>query len=735
MDRNDLIRLLEDMSLEEKIGQLVQIPGSFFEDDFIITGPANYINYTGEDLALAGSVLSILGAGKLRAIQKRFMDNHPHHIPLIFMADIINGYRTVFPIPLGQGAMFNPQLSRECAAIAAEESAASGVQLVFSPMADLVRDARWGRVMESTGEDPYLNSVYTKALVEGYQGEGSDNLRAKGRVSACVKHFAAYGAATAGRDYNTVELSDRTFRDEYLPSYKAAVDAGCDSLMTSFNVLNRIPSSGNNYVLRTILREEWGYDGVVISDWAAINELVTHRIAGDEKEAAYLAINAGVDIDMCTRCYCGHLKELVEEGRVDERLIDESVLRVLTLKNKLGLFENPYRDMDEEKEKTFILCDDNRAASRRAAAESFVLLKNDGILPVCNGEKVAFIGPFTDTRELNGSWSIFAGSEDNMTIEEVLRAENLDYVTAKGCRFGADYPLMGMGGADQFDELSPEAEEELLTQAEEAARGADKVILTLGESNHMTGEASSRGFIEIPRIQQRLLRRVAAVNDNIAVVLFTGRPLDIREISDTVKSVLVVWQPGTEGAGAIVDVVTGKISPSGKLPMSFPYCVGQVPVYYNELSTGRPYSAGNDNKFLSKYIDIPNAPAYPFGFGMSYSAFDISEVRLDKSVLSKGDTIKAEVTVKNTGSVKAAEVVQMYIRDEYASVARPVRELKGFTKIELEPGEERAAVFDINEDMLRFTGADDVYRAEEGMFTVYIGNDSTTENEAKFELV
>ena len=737
MDKNSLIKLLDDMSLEEKIGQLVQIPGSYFEEDFVVTGPANLINYSEKDLMLAGSVLSIMGAAKLRRIQDRFMENHPHHIPLIFMADIINGYRTVFPIPLGQGAMFNPELAKSGADIAARESAAAGIQVVFSPMVDLVRDARWGRVMESTGEDPYLNSVYAKALVEGYQGEAmveGANFRKTGRVGACVKHFAAYGAPTAGRDYNTVELSDRTFRDEYLPAYKAAVDAGCETLMTSFNVLNRIPTSGNNYVLRSILRGEWGYEGVVISDWAAINELVFHRIAENEKEAAYMAINAGVDIDMCTRCYCDHLKELVDEGRVSRELIDESVLRVLTLKNRLGLFENPYKDMDEETEKSYILCDDNRKAARRAAAESFVLLKNDGMLPVTTDEKVAVIGPFTDRKELNGSWSIFADSEDNLTISDVVRAYPL-YTIAKGCRFGADYPLIGMGGVKQYEEPDGAADEKLLNEAKAVAAAADKVILTLGESNLMTGEASSRGFIEIPQMQKRLLQQVAAVNDNIAVVLFCGRPLDIREIASIARSILVVWQPGTEGANAIMDTLTGKISPSGKLPMSFPYCVGQVPVYYNELSTGRENNGDSDNKFLSKYIDIPNEPLYPFGFGLTYSEFDLSPVRLDKTVLTADGVITAEVTVRNTGASAAAEVVQLYIRDEFASVARPVRELKSFCKVWMEPGEERTVSFEIKEDMLKFTGSDNVYKSERGKFTVYIGNSSTTENGAEFELI
>ena len=741
MEEIKVKELLGSMSLDEKVGQLVQLPGSYFEDDFIITGPANFINFTEKDLLLAGSVLSIIGAGKLRKIQKKFVEKHPHNIPLIFMADIINGYRTIFPIPLAQGAMFDPEISKKGAQIAAMESAAAGIGLVFSPMVDLVRDPRWGRVMESTGEDPYLNSVYAKAIVEGYQGEARENghpdLKKKGAVAACVKHFAAYGAAIAGRDYNTVELSERTLRDEYLPSYKAAVDAGSASLMTSFNTLNRIPSSGNKHIMREILRDEWGYDGVVISDWAAINELVFHRIAKDAKEAAYLAINAGVDIDMCTTCYSGHLKELIEEGRVSEELVDESVLRVLDLKNRLGLFEDPYKGMDEEAEKTFILCSKNREEARKAASESFVLLKNEDLLPLKKDENAVFIGPFTESNAITGAWSIFADYNDTVSIADGLKNAGYDFKTAKGCRRSADYPVLGMGRSHHYEEPDEEKDKKLLEEAVELAKNADKVVLTLGEINIMSGEATSRGFLDLPSMQVKLLEEVAAVNKNIAVILFTGRPLDIRRIEGLAKSVLVVWQPGTEGGNAICDVITGKVSPSGKLPMSFPYSVGQVPVYYNELSTGRHYEPGDDNKFLSKYIDMPNAPLYPFGFGLTYSDFKISEIKLDKNELRQGagECIKAEVTLKNTGAVEASEVVQLYIRDEYASVTRPVRELKGFKKIKLAPGAEERVTFEIEEEMLKFTGADDVYGSEKGEFTVFIGNSSTTENKASFNLV
>ncbi len=740
MKETQLRDLLADMTLKEKVGQLVQIPGSFYEKDFVVTGPANWINYSKEELALAGSVLSVIGADKLRDIQKRFMEKHPHHIPLMFMADIINGYRTIFPIPLAQGASFDPALSEEAAHIAAEESACAGLHLVFSPMVDVARDARWGRVMESTGEDPCVNSIFAKALVEGYQGrkgpDGHPDLTEKGRLSACVKHYAAYGAPTAGRDYNTVELSERTLLDEYLPPYRAAVDAGCEMVMTSFNTLNRIPSSGNPHLLRDILRRDWGFEGVVISDWGAIAELINHGIAGDEREAALLAIRAGVDIDMCTRCYAANLQALVEEGSVPEALVDEAALRVLRLKNRLGLFEHPFKDADEAAEKTFILCDRNRQLSRRAAADSFVLLKNEGLLPLRDMEKTAFIGPFLDCRQISGAWSIFDDGRNTVTIEEGLRNVGIRAQTAKGCVWGADHPLQGMGKQLPAAEPDEGRDEALLREARELAGRAEAAVLTLGEPNLMSGEASSRGMLELPLVQQRLLREVAAVNPNLVVVLFTGRPLDLREISALAKAILVVWQPGSEGGNAICDVLSGRICPSGKLPMSFPYCVGQVPVHYSALSTGRPFHPADTNKFLSRYIDIPNEPLYPFGFGLSYTEFTCSGVLLDRDVLRMGtkDSLQASVTLRNTGDREASEVVQLYLWDEKASVARPLRELKDFRKVCLGPGEETVVTFEITEEMLAFWGSEDLFRAETGFFTVYIGNSSQTDNSARFRL-
>lgn len=738
MEREKLQELLADMSLKEKVGQLVQVSGFYFEEEGVLTGPENTVGFTQGEIDLAGTVLGSIGAKRLRAIQKNFMERHPHHIPLIFMLDIINGYRTIFPIPLAQSCSFDPALTQRCAAVAAREAAAAGLHVTFSPMVDVARDTRWGRVMESGGEDTFLNRCFARAWVEGYQGkrewDGRVDLTVKGRIGSCVKHFAAYGAPAAGREYNTVELSERTLRDEYLPPYREAVDAGASLVMASFNTLNRIPSAGNKRLMRGILREDMGFKGVTISDWAAFDELMYHRIAGDRKEAACLALNAGMDIDMMTSCYSKNLEQLVRDGSVDEKLLDEAVMRVLELKNALGLFENPYKDADELEEKEILLCAEHRKAARHAAAESFVLLKNDGILPLKReGQRVAFIGPHVENKSIFGVWSMFAKEEDTVSIADALSQRGLRAATAKGCAMFDNG--RGLEGEEDLDiDQTDEKAQRLLKEAVEAARDADAVVLALGEHRLLSGEAASRAQITIPECQRRLFWAVQAANPNVAVVLFSGRPLDIRELSEKAKAVLAVWQPGTEGGNAILDVLYGDTNPAGKLSMSFPWCVGQVPVCYSELSTGRPYTPGRIYKFQSQYLDIPNRPLYPFGFGLSYADFSISEAAVSDSVMTRKKPVTVSVTVKNTGKVKGAEVVQLYIRDCAASVARPVRELKGFEKIWLEPGEEREVRFLVTEEMLRFTGADMRYASENGMFCAYVGNSSETQNEVRFEL-
>lgn len=742
MERQKLLELLRDMSLKEKIGQLLQVGGSYLEDEGVVTGPKNRAGFTLEEIRLAGTVLGSVGAAKLRSIQKEYMETQPHHIPLVFMTDIINGYRTVFPIPLAQGCSFDPDLAKRGAEIAAKESAAAGLHLTFSPMADLARDARWGRALESTGEDPWLNRQFARAMVEGYQGEkgqnGQADLTKKGKIAACVKHFAGYGAPLGGRDYNTVELSERTLRDDYLPAYREAVEAGAATVMTSFNTLDRVPSSGNKRLMREILRDEMGFDGVVISDWGAIEEMVSHGIAGDRKEAARLAIEAGVDIDMSTVCYCRNLESLVKEGVIREALIDEAVLRVLELKNRLGLFENPYKDADEREEKELILCEAHRREARSAAADTFVLLKNEGMLPLKKeGEKVAFIGPQVENRQIFGAWSLFGRAEDTVSIADAVRQRGVDAVLAKGSALLDDN--RGLEAFDEWLDWDRDAEgaRAALDEAVAAAKGADRVVLALGEHRMQSGEAASRAQIELPDCQLELFRAVHAANPNVIVVLFSGRPLDIREISRKAKAVLAVWQPGTEGGNAILDVLYGDVNPSAKLAMSFPWCVGQVPIFYAGMRTGRPYEEGDADKYLSRYLDIPNKPLYPFGYGLSYTTFEISPLQLGGSILQRGrgGCLEARVKVKNTGSAAGREVVQMYIQDHAASVTRPVRELKGVQKIALAPGEEKEAVFLITEEMLAFTNIDMEFASEAGEFSVYVGSSSETQNEARFSLV
>lgn len=733
MNKQQLEELLDNMSLQEKIDQMMQLVGAFYLEDreSVLTGPAREMNITEEDIQMCGSILGTYGAENLINIQKEYMKTQPHHIPMLFMMDVIHGMKTIFPMPLAQGATFEPELSKRCASAAAKEAAVSGLHVVFSPMVDLVRDARWGRVMESTGEDPYLNGRFAAAQVRGFQG---DDMSEPYKVCACIKHFAAYGGAQSGRDYNTVELSEHTLREFYLPSYKKGIDAGAGMVMTSFNTVNGVPASTNRWLMRDILRDEMGFDGVLISDFSAILETIAHGYCADEKKAAKKALEAGVDIDMMTSVYSSELRKFVDEGEVEEALIDESVMRILELKNRLGLFENPYKDADPEKEKTLILCEEHRKLAREAAGKSFVLLKNEGILPVDTSQKIAFIGPYTNNNEIISSWAVTGEKKDCVTLEEAAREvfdpSRTTYLAGTSV-VDNDCELVGFLDFEHVS-ISEEKQKEMMEEAIDAARKADIVIMPLGEHYLQSGEATSRAMIDLPEVQMELFREISKVNDNIVVVLFSGRPLDLREISRTAKAILEVWFPGTEGGHAIIDALTGRINPSGKLPMSFPYCVGQVPVYYNEYSTGRPNLSGLKERFRSKYIDIPNAPLYPFGYGLSYTEFEISSVIMSNTVVKPGSSLTASVTVKNVGLVKGTQVVQLYLQDISASVVRPVKELKGFVKVELAPGEEEEVSFVINEPMLRFLRADGIVGSETGEFRIWIGDSSKTENCAQF---
>ena len=728
-----LQELLDDMSLAEKIGQMNQMIGSFYTGEFVATGPMADKGFTEENIGLAGSVIGVSGADAAKRIQKGYMEKHPHQIPLLFMLDVINGYRTVFPIPLGQGAAFEPELSMRCARMAAQEAAVSGVHVTFSPMADLVRDARWGRVMESTGEDPYLNSLYAVAMVRGYQGE---DLRKAGSVAACVKHFAGYGAPDAGRDYNTVELSEHTLRQFYLPAYEAGIQTGAALVMTAFNTIDGIPATGNRRLMRQILREEMGFDGVLISDWAAIEEMLCHGYCADRTQAAQRAVTAGVDVDMMSGVYAEQLMALVQDGKVPEALIDEAVMRILTLKNALGLFEAPFKDADEEKEKQIILCEEHRALAREAARKSFVLLKNEGVLPLSDKKKTAYIGPYVNSRNLMGAWSITGETKDVATLREAVLEQraDTDAVFCCGCPM-TDSGRKLEGFLECTDEMvSAEEQQRMMDEAVEAAKACGQVVLLLGEDRRQSGEAASSAGIQIPGIQQELLDRVCSVCDQVAVVLFSGRPLDIRQIAEKAQAVLLAWMPGTEGARALVDVLSGRYSPSGKLPMSFPYCVGQVPVHYNEYPTGRPHVPGKDkDRFRSKYLDIPNSPLYPFGFGLTYTSFSVSPVVLDRDHMTKDEILTASVTVRNTGSVEGTETVQLYIRDIAASVVRPVKELKGFCKVTLQPDEQQNVRFFITEKELRFLTENGRWESEPGAFEVFIGTSSLANAPTRFE--
>ena len=739
MTDQELHLLLEDMSLQEKIDQLLQLTADFYgkTDRDVVTGPASELGISMEDIDLAGSVLNGTGAKALMQIQDAYMDRHPHHIPLLFMMDVIHGYRTIFPAPIAQGASFDPEMSQKAASIAAREASAAGIHVVFSPMVDLVRDPRWGRVMESTGEDPYLNSRFCEAQIHGFQG---DDMKEDGKVCGCIKHFAGYGGAEAGREYNTVQVSEHTFREYYLPSYEAGIKAGAGMVMTSFNTVNDIPATINQKLMRQMLREEMGFDGVLISDYAAILETVAHGASSDKKDAAHKALLAGVDIDMVTGCYAGELAKLVKEGTVPESLIDESVLRILQLKNQLGLFEHPHKDADPEKEARYILCPEHRALAREAAAASCVLLKNDKVLPIRPSQKVAFIGPYIDNYEICSSWAVTGHPEDSVTIrqaaKELLPDSDLTFCHGTSL-LPRDHVFAGFAEPNRAEEFYADVfadPEKALADAVAAAKAADVVILCLGEHYLQTGEATSRTELSLPENQMELFCAVRAANPNVAVVLFNGRPLLLDELSRDAAAVLEAWFPGTEGGHAILDLLTGTKNPSGKLPMTFPRNMGQIPIYYNHFSTGRPLTGTDPQRFVSKYTDAPNTPLFPFGYGLSYTEFSYSDVSLSSDSLTSEDSITASVQLKNTGACTGTEVVQLYIQDVAASTVRPVRELKGFTRITLAPGETQTVSFRISEAELAFHRADGSYGTEPGAFRVWIGGSSATENGTGFTL-
>jgi beta-glucosidase len=720
MNEHKLTSLVNEMTLDEKIAQLTQLATPFFKgasDGGQITGPMADMGITDEMIENTGSVLGASGAKEVKSIQRKHLEDNRLGIPLLVMSDIVHGYKTIFPVPLGIGCSWDLELAEKSAEIAAKEASVSGVHVTFAPMVDLVRDPRWGRVMESTGEDPFLNSEFARAFVRGFQG--NDLTNDMDRVAACVKHFAAYGAAEGGRDYNTVDMSERELRENYLPAYQAALDEGCEMVMTAFNTVLGIPATGNKKLMRSILREEMGFDGILISDWGAVKEMIPHGVAEDEKEAALKALTAGVDIEMMTSTYVKYLQALVEEGQLDESLIDEAVLRILTLKEKLGLFENPYRGADEELEKEIVMSAAHREASRELAAKSAVLLKNEGVLPLKKNQKVALIGPFAENGDILGPWSWLGSKEGAVTMKDgfLQKIAPSQLTVAKG---------------SDIETITKEQIQEAL----KAAKDADVIVLALGEDSEMSGEAGCRADIKLLGAQLELIQRVKELSKPTVAVLFNGRPLDLHGVWDQTDAVLEAWYPGTEGGAAVADLLFGDRNPSGRLTMSFPYSAGQIPVYYNHFNTGRPKGAPDaQERYVSQYLDIPNSPLFPFGFGLSYTEFTYSGMKLSREKMTCEDTMEVSVTVANSGSVSGEEVVQLYVRDVSGEVVRPLKELKDFEKISLEPGESKEVTFTITEDKLRYHHSDLTFTSDPGTFIAYIGGNSKEVMKASFTLV
>ena len=678
MEIHKLQQLLSEMSLQEKIGQMVQLTGVYFDKEAVLTGvvgeqlPPEWI------IQYAGSVLGVIGKDKIYDIQSRYMEQHPHHIPLLFMADVIHGCRTIYPIPLGQACSFHPELVSEAASIAASEASSEGLRATFSPMIDVSRDPRWGRMMESFGEDPYVNGIMGKAMVDGYQQKDDTG------IAACLKHFAGYGAVNAGREYNDVEISQRTFLEQYVKPFRMALKAKPAMVMTAFNAIDRKPISGNKELLRDLLRDKEGFDGTVISDWGSIGQLEEQGVAADMDEAAVQAIEAGVDIDMMSPAYMFRLEELVKNGQIPESFIDESAFRVLMMKNQLGLFENPFAGLGKSGKLTLY----NRTKAYQMASESCVLLKNEEILPLCQKQKVIWAGPYVTSKEFLSRWAIFGEHEPVETIEAILQDKKMNAECIPGCRMLSEEECK-IWQVEQDD-----SDEEIDEQWLETITREDTVVCVLGEHESQSGEAASRAFLTLPEEQQMLFEKIAKRTDNIVTVVISGRPLDLRRISEKSKAVIMAWRPGTMGAEAITDLVYGITNPSGKLAVSIPWCVGQVPISYWDIKTGHVLTADNlENRFTSRYMDIPNTPLYPFGFGLSYTKFDISDVEVR---MGQDKRVHVHCKVSNTGNVAGAEVVQCYYETLHASVVRPQKELVRFQKVFLDPGEKKNVDFYID---------------------------------------
>lgn len=724
--------LMGKMTLQEKIGQLnLPVSGE------IVTGQAKSSDVAGKiRKGQVGGLFNVKGVENIWEVQKIAVEQSRLKIPLLFGMDVIHGYETVFPIPLALSCSWDMEAIKESARIAAKESSADGICWTFSPMVDICRDPRWGRMAEGGGEDPYLGSEISAAMVKGYQG---DDLTDKNTIMACVKHFALYGAPEAGRDYNTVDMSHLSMFNNYFPPYKAAIDAGVGSVMTSFNVVDGIPATGNKWLMTDVLRDRWGFDGFVVTDYTAISEMIAHGM-GDLQQVSAMSLSAGTDMDMVADGFLTTLEKSLKEGKVTMAEIDKACRRILEAKYKLGLFDDPYKYCDASRVKKDIFTAENRAVARKIATETFVLLKNENnLLPLQRKGKIALVGPLANTKaNMPGTWSVAATSDKYNSLYESMKqslAGKAEVFYAKGSNLMYDAQREAeatMFGREMRDLRSAQ---ELLDEALSVASQADVIVAAVGESSEMSGESSSRTNLEMPDAQRDLLTALKKTGKPIVLVYFAGRSTVMTWEQENFPAILNVWFGGSEAADAICDVVFGDVSPSGKLTTTFPKNVGQIPLYYNHLNTGRPLEAGKwFSKFRSNYLDIDNDPLYPFGYGLSYTTFRYGDLQLSNNSMNEKGKITASVTVTNTGNYDADEIVQMYIRDMVGSVARPVKELKGFERIHLKKGESRTVSFDITAEQLKFYNSTLNWACEPGEFEVMVGGNSRDVQTKKFSL-
>ena len=713
--------LMSKMTLEEKLGQL-NLPAS---SDFV-TGAVSSSDIADKVKAgKVGGVFNIRSVTKIKELQQYAVNNSRLHIPLLFGMDVIHGYKTIFPIPLGMSATWDMELIKKSASIAASEASADGIQWTFSPMVDLTRDPRWGRVSEGNGEDAFLSSAIAKAMVHGYQG---DDLSAPNTILSCVKHYALYGAAEGGRDYNTTDMSRVRMYNEYFPPYKAAVDAGVASVMMSFNEVDGIPASGNKWLVDDVLRKQWKFSGFVVSDYTGIPEMTNHGV-GDAQTVNAMSMNAGVDMDMVGEGFLNTMKKSLQEGKVTLAQINKACERILISKYQLGLFDDPYRYCNEQRSATEVFTAANRAEARRIAAQSFVLLKNNNVLPIAAGKKIALVGPLANAKEnMTGTWSVGADNSKSISLLKGLTdavGNNGKVVYAVGSNLEDDLELQKRQTLFEKDiARDNRSAEEMIQEALSISADADVIVAALGEGAESSGESASKSNIDIPEAQKRLLKALVATGKPVVLVLFNGRPLTLNWENENVPAILDVWFAGSEAGDAIADALLGKVNPSGKLSMSFPQNVGQIPLYYNHKNTGRPLTGKWFSKFQSNYIDVSNEPLYPFGFGLSYTSFEYGAMQVSLNQLKGNQKLKVTIPVKNTGKYAGKEVVQLYIRDEVGTITRPVKELKGFEKIELAAGATKEVVFEITPELLKFYNSDLKFDWESGDFQIMVGPNS-----------